>query len=119
MPDVSGKQVFGAKALVHMSQQLRRNQLSTGGTFIGHEPDPKAYRVLVSNGKVEVFRNVMLHKSMPAAADGEAALGADRITTTICLIIIKRLSPLQPLTTQKTVMLSAWTFIWALPTQLT
>ncbi|KAL0024617.1 hypothetical protein WJX77_003523 [Trebouxia sp. C0004] len=52
-PDVSGMRVFGSKAYVHVPKQLRRklDSLSTTGTFIGYEPNSKAYRVLMDTGK--------------------------------------------------------------------
>ena len=77
--------MFGAKAYVHMLQQLRckLDLLSQPGTFIRCESDSKAYRVLTSSGKVEVSRNVIFDESLPTAADREAAPEADMITTKV------------------------------------
>ena len=65
-PDVSGMRVFGAKAYVPIPKQLRRklDSVSQEGTFVGYEPNSKAYRVLLHSGKVEVSRDVVFAESL-------------------------------------------------------
>ena len=65
--------------------------LSQGSSFVEHEPDPKACRVLVSSGEMEVSVWLAISESMPAAAGREAAPEADRVPTTM-----RRYSPPQP-----------------------
>ena len=59
-PDVSNMRVFGARAYVHVPKQLRYklDPLNQAGTFLGYEPNSKAYRVLLEDGKMVVSRNV-------------------------------------------------------------
>ncbi len=78
-PDVSGMRVFGSKAYVHVPKQLRRklDPLSTVGTFIGYEPNTKAYRVLMDSGKVEISRDVIFLERVPSAANKAAAKEAE------------------------------------------
>lgn len=63
--------VSGSKAYVHVPKERRRKlySLSTAGIFVGYEQDPKAYRVLMDSGKVEVFRDVIFVESRPATFD--------------------------------------------------
>ena len=65
--------VSGSKAYVHVPKQRRRKleSLSTAGTFVSYEQDPKAYRVLdnMDSGKVEVSRDVIFVESKPATFD--------------------------------------------------
>ncbi len=77
-PDVSGMRVFGSKAYVHVPKQLRRklDSLSTAGTFIGNEPNSKAYRVLMDTGKVQISRDVTFNEQ-PSAANRAAAAEAE------------------------------------------
>ncbi len=65
-PDVSGMRVFGSKAYVHVPKQLRRklDSLSTAGTFVGYEPNSKAYRVLMDTGKVQISRDVTFNEQL-------------------------------------------------------
>jgi len=78
-PDVPGMRVFGSKAYVHVPKQLRRklDSLSTTGTFIGYEPNSKAYRVLMDTGKVQISRDVTFNEQ-PSAANRAAAAEAEQ-----------------------------------------
>ena len=59
--------VFGARAYVHVPKQLRYklDPLSQAGTFLGYEPNSKAYRVLLEDGKMVVTRNVTFDEIQP------------------------------------------------------
>ena len=78
-PDVSGMRVFGFKVYVHVPKQLRRklDPLSTAGTFIGYEPNSKAYTVLMDTGKVQLSRDVTFDEQ-PSAANTAAATEAEK-----------------------------------------
>ena len=78
-PDVSSMRVFVSKAYVHVPKQLRRklDSLSTTGTFIGYEPNSKAYRVLMDTGKVQTSRDVTFNEQ-PSAANRAAAAEAEK-----------------------------------------
>jgi len=79
-PDVSGMQVFGSKAYVHVPKQLRRklDPLSTAGIFIGYEANAKAYRVLMDSGKVQISRDVIFLERVASAAKKAAATEAEQ-----------------------------------------
>ena len=66
-PDVSNMRVFGARTYVHVPKQLRYklDPLSQAGTFLGYEPNSKAYRVLLEDGKMVVSRNVTFDEIQP------------------------------------------------------
>ena len=72
-PDVSNMRVFGAKAYVHVPKQLRYklDPLSQAGTFLGYEPNSKAYRVLLEDGKMLVSRNVTFDEVRPTTKASE------------------------------------------------
>ncbi len=77
--DVSGMRVVGSKAYMHVPKQLRRklDPISTAGTFIGYEPNSKAYRVLMDTGKVQIARDVTFLEQ-PSAANKAAATEAEQ-----------------------------------------
>ena len=79
---------------VHKQVEIYLNE----GTFVKYEADSKAYRVLTSNSKIEVSRNVIFDKSMPIAADREAAKEANKITTKVS----DSVSDMMPLSTPTT-----------------
>ena len=78
-PDVLGMRVFGAKAYKHVPKQLRQklDSLSKPSTFIGYEPNSKAYRLLLENGKVNVSRDVIFVEDMRGAPAKEAPAEAE------------------------------------------
>ena len=59
--------VIGAKAYVHVPKQLRYklDPLSQVGTFLGYEPNSRAYRVLFEDGKMGGSRNVTFDETKP------------------------------------------------------
>ena len=84
--------VFGSRAYVHVPKQLRYklDPLSQAGTCLGYEPNSKAYRVLLEDGKMVVSRNVTFEEtrlvteateslefSEDAGSVGEASEGSD------------------------------------------
>ena len=84
-PDVSGMRV----AYVHVPKQLRRklDSLSTAGTFIGYEPNSKAYRVLMDTGKVQISRDVTFNEQ-PSAANRAAAAEAEKANLQVSTLSI-------------------------------
>lgn len=61
-PDVSNLRVFGARAYVHVPQQLRRklDPVSQPGIMVGYSATSKAYRILLDGtGKVVESRDVV------------------------------------------------------------
>lgn len=77
-PDVEHMRVFGSTAYVHIPNQLRSkiDPVSKKGVLVGYEPDSKAYRILMADGKIAVSRNVTFDEtattSMGAAQDTDS-----------------------------------------------
>ena len=78
-PDVSGMRVFGAEVYKHVPKQLRQklDSLSKTSNFIGYEPNSKAYRLLLEDGKVHVSRDVIFVEAMRGAPAKEAPAEAE------------------------------------------
>ena len=71
-PDVSNLRVLGSRAFVHIPKATRTSKLqpvTQPGRLVGYEPDSKAYRVLLDNGRrVTVSASVTFDESAPPAA---------------------------------------------------
>ncbi len=66
-PDVGHMRVFRARAYVHVPKGLRKKleAVSERGTFVGYEPDAKAYRVLRErDGRVLASRDVLFDETV-------------------------------------------------------
>ena len=80
-PNVSGMKVFGARAYVHVPKQ-GRNKLDSrtrAGTFLGYQPNSKAYRVLLDDDKMVISRDVTFDESPAQTKEGTEILDLSNI----------------------------------------
>ena len=92
-PDVSAMRVFGSKAYAHVPKQLRQklDAVSEVGVLVGYEPQSKAYRVLLENGRMQISRDVIFDEYKPTAANtgvlAEAEEARNKVSTDLPLSI--------------------------------
>ena len=81
-PDVSGMKVFGARAYVHVPKhgRFKLDSRTKAGTFLGYEPNSKAYRVpLDDDDKMVVSRDVTFDESPAQTNEGTEILDLSNI----------------------------------------
>ena len=92
-PDVSAMRVFGSKAYAHVPKQLRQklDAVSEVGVLVGYEPQSKAYRVLLEDGRMQISRDVIFDEYKPTAANtgvlAEAEEARNKVSTDLPLSI--------------------------------
>ena len=72
-PDVAHLRVFGSAAHVHVNKHQRRklDAVSARGTFVGYEPNSKAYRVYMEEtSKIVISRDVIFDETPGQPVDG-------------------------------------------------
>lgn len=76
-PDVERLRVFGSIAYAHVPKALRNKlePVSIKGTMVGYEPNSKAYRILIDNGRITVSRDVTFDESRKSG--GTSIVGGD------------------------------------------
>jgi len=64
VPDVSLLRVFGCDVFVHVPKVKcdKLDPRASKGTFLGYEPNSKAYRILAQDGRIIVSRDVQFHE---------------------------------------------------------